>query len=104
MTMVNLDLTSLFLTGSTTSGLTIPSKAPRSPVTRLIMLTILVRLVVYPGPCQLQLAAAQEGGQRQPGGPEKKVSTIILHQFGWRFHLLGRAGRPVERNCEIKVH
>ena len=58
--------------------------------------------LVYPGPYQLQLAAPQEGGQRQPRGPEKKVSTIIFASI--RFHLLGRAGRPVEGNCEIKVH
>ena len=58
--------------------------------------------LVYPGPYQLQLAAPQEGGQRQPRGPEKKVSTIIFASI--RFHLLGRAGRPVEGNCKIKVH
>ena len=43
MMVVELYLTSLFLTGSTTSGLTIPSKAPSSPV--LSMMIIMVRLV-----------------------------------------------------------
>ena len=62
----------------------------------------MVRLV-YPGPYQLQLAAAQEGGQRQPGGArKKKVSNTNFALI--RFHLFGRAGRPIEGNCEIKVH
>ena len=43
MVVVELYLTSLFLTGSTTSGLTIPSKAPSSPV--LSRMIIMVRLV-----------------------------------------------------------
>ena len=43
MMVVKLYLTSLFLTGSTTSGLTIPSKAPSSPV--LSRMVIMVRVV-----------------------------------------------------------
>ena len=69
-------------------------------------------------PCQPQQATGQVGGQRQPrGGKSPKgdqrrtrwhcyrrrelIVIVILCFWG---HLFSRAGRPVERNCKIKVH
>ena len=37
------------------------------PLSRSVIMMIVVVMFSYPGPCQLQLVAAQEGAQRQPG-------------------------------------
>ena len=37
------------------------------PLSGSVIMMIVVLMFSYPGPCQLQLVAAQEGAQRQPG-------------------------------------
>ena len=61
------------------------------PLSRSVIMMIVVVMFSYPGPCQLQLVAAQEGGQRQPG------KITINH----RKNLFVWAGDQIQSNFEI---
>ena len=130
----NCYLTNLFLTGSTTSGLTKDSRAPRSPAIILFVFCCQKKgkdvLLWAPKSMSTSTGNCSSGGakatwRRQVTKRRSKANSVTLlsEKRSWIMikdditgelivivilcfwgHLFSRAGRPVERNCKIKVH